>query len=137
MTSTTLVTFEKDSWINSFDPKKRVFVGRSYLFLKRVMDLSLVILSSPLWLPLLGVIAILIRVTSPGAPALFTQLRTGKGGRRFSMYKFRSMVPDAEALKEKYAHLNELQWPDFKITDDPRITKIGKILRKTSLDEIF
>ena len=85
MTSTTLVTFEKDSWINSFDPKKRVFVGRSYLFLKRVMDLSLVILSSPLWLPLLGVIAILIRVTSPGAPALFTQLRTGKGGRRFSM----------------------------------------------------
>lgn len=136
MTSTTLVTFEKDSWINSFDPKKRVFVGRSYLFLKRVMDLSLVILSSPLWLPLLGVIAILIRVTSPGAPALFTQLRTGKGGRRFSMYKFRSMVPDAEALKEKYAHLNELQWPDFKITNDPRITKIGKILRKTSLDEI-
>ncbi len=136
MTSTTLVTFEKDSWINSFDPKKRVFVGRSYLFLKRVMDLGLVILSSPFWLPLLGVIAILIRVTSPGAPALFTQLRTGKGGRRFSMYKFRSMVPDAEALKEKYAHLNELQWPDFKITNDPRITRIGKILRKTSLDEI-
>lgn len=136
MTSTTLVTFEKDSWINSFDPKKRVFVGRSYLFLKRLMDLGLVMLSSPLWLPLLGVIAILIRVTSPGAPALFTQLRTGKGGRRFSMYKFRSMVPDAEALKEKYAHLNELQWPDFKITNDPRITKIGRILRKTSLDEI-
>jgi len=100
------------------------------------MDLGLVMLSSPLWLPLLGVIAILIRVTSPGAPALFTQLRTGKGGRRFSMYKFRSMVPDAEALKEKYAHLNELQWPDFKITNDPRITKIGRILRKTSLDEI-
>lgn len=136
MTSTTLVTFEKDSWINSFDPKKRVFVGRSYLFLKRLMDLGLVMLSSPLWLPLLGVIAILIRVTSPGAPALFTQLRTGKGGRRFSMYKFRSMVPDAEALKEKYAHLNELQWPDFKITNDPRITRIGRILRKTSLDEI-
>ena len=52
------------------------------------------------------------------------------------MYKFRSMVPNAEALKEKYAHLNELQWPDFKITNDPRITKIGKILRKTSLDEL-
>jgi lipopolysaccharide/colanic/teichoic acid biosynthesis glycosyltransferase len=52
------------------------------------------------------------------------------------MYKFRSMVPDAEALKEKYAHLNELQWPDFKITNDPRITKVGKVLRKTSLDEL-
>jgi lipopolysaccharide/colanic/teichoic acid biosynthesis glycosyltransferase len=46
------------------------------------------------------------------------------------------MVPDAEELKEKYAHLNELQWPDFKITNDPRITKIGKVLRKTSLDEL-
>ena len=52
------------------------------------------------------------------------------------MYKFRSMVPNAEALKEKYAHLNELQWPDFKITNDPRITKIGRVLRKTSLDEL-
>jgi lipopolysaccharide/colanic/teichoic acid biosynthesis glycosyltransferase len=100
------------------------------------MDLSLVLVSAPFWIPLLGIIALVIRVTSPGAPAMFTQLRTGKGGRRFKMYKFRSMVPNAEALKEKYAHLNELQWPDFKITNDPRITKVGKILRKTSLDEI-
>ena len=67
---------------------------------------------------------------------MFTQLRTGLGGKRFRMFKFRSMVPDAEAFKEKYAHLNELQWPDFKITNDPRITKVGKILRKTSLDEL-
>ena len=52
------------------------------------------------------------------------------------MYKFRTMVPDAEGLKSKYAYLNELQWPDFKITNDPRITIIGKFLRKTSLDEI-
>jgi lipopolysaccharide/colanic/teichoic acid biosynthesis glycosyltransferase len=52
------------------------------------------------------------------------------------MYKFRTMVPNAEELKAKYAHLNELQWPDFKITNDPRITPIGKFLRKTSLDEI-
>ena len=52
------------------------------------------------------------------------------------MYKFRSMVPNAEELKSKYAHLNELQWPDFKITNDPRVTKIGRILRKTSLDEL-
>ncbi len=81
-------------------------------------------------------IALLIKLTSPGAPAIFTQLRTGCGGRRFRMYKFRSMVPDAEKLKEKYAHLNELQWPDFKITNDPRITPIGRMLRKTSLDEL-
>jgi lipopolysaccharide/colanic/teichoic acid biosynthesis glycosyltransferase len=127
---------DNQEWINSFDPKKRVFQGRSYLFLKRVMDLSLVLLSASFWLPILGIIAVIIRLTSPGAPAMFTQFRTGKGGKRFRMYKFRSMVPNAEALKEKYAHLNELQWPDFKITNDPRITKVGKILRKTSLDEL-
>lgn len=136
MTSSIITPFDQDSWINSFDPKKRFFQGRSYLLLKRVMDLSLVLASAPFWVPVLGVIVILIRLTSPGAPAIFTQLRTGKGGKRFSMYKFRSMVPNAEALKEKYAHLNELQWPDFKITNDPRVTKIGRVLRKTSLDEI-
>ena len=125
----------QQEWINSFDPKKRIFVGRSYVVVKRIMDLGIVLLSAPFWLPMLGIIALIIRVTSPGAPAMFTQLRTGKGGRRFKMYKFRSMVPNAEALKEKYAHLNELQWPDFKITNDPRITKVGNILRKTSLDE--
>jgi len=67
---------------------------------------------------------------------VFKQLRTGKGGRRFNMYKFRTMVPNAEELKSKYAHLNELQWPDFKITNDPRITSVGRFLRNTSLDEM-
>ena len=52
------------------------------------------------------------------------------------MYKFRTMVPDAEELKVKYAHLNELQWPDFKIKNDPRVTPIGRLLRRTSLDEV-
>ncbi len=136
MTSTILTPVDKSSWINSFDPKKRFFTGRSYLLAKRIMDLTLVLLSIPAWLPVLGVIQLIITFTSPGAPAMFTQLRTGMGGKRFLMYKFRSMVPDAEKLKEKYAHLNELQWPDFKITNDPRITKVGKILRKTSLDEL-
>jgi lipopolysaccharide/colanic/teichoic acid biosynthesis glycosyltransferase len=136
MTSTILTPIAQQDWINSFDPKKRIFLGSSYVFVKRVMDLSLILLSAPFWLPVLGVIVVIIRFTSPGAPAIFTQLRTGKGGKRFKMYKFRSMVPNAETLKEKYAHLNELQWPDFKITNDPRITKVGKILRKTSLDEL-
>ena len=63
-------------------------------------------------------------------------MRTGKGGRRFRMLKFRTMVPNAEVLKKELAHLNELQWPDFKITNDPRITRVGRILRKTSLDEL-
>jgi lipopolysaccharide/colanic/teichoic acid biosynthesis glycosyltransferase len=125
-----------EDWIKKFDPNKRILTGRTYLMAKRVMDLLLVVVTLPLWLPLNGIIALIIRITSPGAPVVFTQLRTGKGGRRFHMYKFRTMVPDAEALKAQYAHLNELQWPDFKITNDPRITSIGKFLRKTSLDEI-
>lgn len=124
------------AWVRKFDPKKRVLIGPYYHIVKRLMDLAIVILALPFWLPLIGLIALVIRVTSPGAPAIFVQYRTGKGGQRFRMFKFRSMVPNAEELKAKYAHLNELQWPDFKITNDPRITPIGKILRKTSLDEI-
>ncbi len=124
------------AWVRKFDSKKRVLTGPYYHVVKRLMDLAIVILALPFWLPLIGLIALVIRVTSPGAPAIFVQYRTGKGGQRFRMFKFRSMVPNAEELKAKYAHLNELQWPDFKITNDPRITPIGRILRKTSLDEI-
>jgi len=130
-----IASYEED-WIKKFDPEKRILTGRVYFLVKRVLDFSLVVLSLPFWLPLNGIIALIIRVTSPGAPVIFTQLRTGKGGRRFNMYKFRTMVPNAEELKAKYAHLNELQWPDFKITNDPRITTVGNFLRKTSLDEL-
>ena len=123
-------------WIKKYDPDRRILSPWGYAFSKRVLDLTLTILTAPLWLPLLGIIALAIAITSPGASVLFVQQRTGRGGRQFSMYKFRTMVPNAEALKEKYAHLNELKWPDFKITNDPRITRLGRILRKTSLDEL-
>jgi lipopolysaccharide/colanic/teichoic acid biosynthesis glycosyltransferase len=125
-----------EDWIKKFDPNKRFLKGQAYQLAKRIMDLFLVVITIPLWLPLNGIIALVIHFTSPGAPVMFKQLRTGKGGRRFYMYKFRTMVPDAEELKPKYAHLNELQWPDFKITNDPRTTRLGRFLRKTSLDEL-
>ncbi|HET6594600.1 MAG TPA: sugar transferase [Anaerolineales bacterium] len=131
-----MTTPHQEDWIKRFDPNKRLLTGQAYLVAKRIMDLFLVVVTMPLWLPLNGIIALMIRLTSPGEPATFKQLRTGKGGRRFYMYKFRTMVPNAEELKSQYAHLNELQWPDFKITNDPRITRVGKFLRKTSLDEI-
>ncbi|MGB8984408.1 MAG: sugar transferase [Anaerolineales bacterium] len=129
-------TIYREEWVKRFDPHKRILTGRAYLLAKRIMDLFLVGITFPFWMSLNAIIALLIWVTSPGAPVVFKQLRTGKGGRRFHMYKFGTMVPNAEALKSQYAHLNELQWPDFKITNDPRITRIGKFLRKTSLDEI-
>lgn len=129
---------DNHSWINSFDPKKRVLTGAAYQRAKRIMDIILVVFSMPIWLPAVGVIALLITISSPGAPVFFVQQRTGRGGRRFSMYKFRSMVPNAEALKSTLAQLNadgELAGP-LKLENDPRITRIGRILRKTSLDEI-
>ncbi len=131
-----MIASHEEDWIKKFDPQKRIFKGAAYFLIKRVLDLVLVLVTLPLWLPLNAVIAMIIQITSPGAPVLFTQMRTGKGGRRFHMYKFRTMVPNAEELKSDYAHLNELQWPDFKITNDPRIIPIGRFLRKTSLDEL-
>jgi lipopolysaccharide/colanic/teichoic acid biosynthesis glycosyltransferase len=128
-------SYEED-WIKKFDPESRLMKGRAYSLSKRFMDLLLVVITMPLWLSVCAAVALIIRITSPGAPVMFSQYRTGKGGKRFSMYKFRTMVPNAEKLKEQYAHLNDLQWPDFKITNDPRVTRIGRFLRKTSLDEL-
>jgi lipopolysaccharide/colanic/teichoic acid biosynthesis glycosyltransferase len=136
MTITQVDSLHKAEWIRKFPPGSRIIKDRGYLVMKRIMDLALVILSMPLWLPVLGVISLLIWLSAPGAPVMFYHLRTGKGGKRFRMYKFRTMVPNAEELKAKYAHLNELKWPDFKITNDPRVTFLGRILRKTSLDEL-
>ncbi len=123
-------------WIRDFDPDRRMLVGRPYRIVKRLFDVGVVVAAMPLWLPLLGVISLAIAITSPGAPVIFVQERTGKGGRRFHMYKFRTMMPGSDSLKERYAYLNELKWPDFKIKNDPRITRVGKFLRRLSLDEL-
>jgi lipopolysaccharide/colanic/teichoic acid biosynthesis glycosyltransferase len=79
---------------------------------------------------------LLLKCEYPSRKAFYKQLRTGKGGNRFWMYKFQTMVPNADELKPVLMHLNILEWPDFKIVDDPRVTKVGKILRKTSIDEL-
>lgn len=130
------ITYSEYAWVARIDPRKAWLKGRAYLIAKRIMDLSLVLITMPLVLPLMGLVALLIKLDSPGAPAVFSQLRTGKGGKQFKLYKFRTMVPNAEEMKKQLLHLNELQWPDFKITNDPRITRVGKVLRKTSLDEL-
>jgi len=108
---------------------------RSSRFLKRAMDLVLCVAALPVLLPVLGLVALAVRLDSPG-PIVFRQQRTGRDGQRFWMYKFRTMVRDAEAMKASLAHLNILPPPDFKIPNDPRITRIGGFLRKTSLDEL-
>ncbi|MER2598648.1 MAG: undecaprenyl-phosphate glucose phosphotransferase [Caldilineales bacterium] len=105
------------------------------LLLKRGADVvgSIVILL--LLSPLLLLVALAIRLDSPG-PVLFTQPRVGRDGKLFSVFKFRTMVKDADQLKEQMRHLNEAQGQMFKIRNDPRVTRVGRVLRRTSLDEM-
>jgi lipopolysaccharide/colanic/teichoic acid biosynthesis glycosyltransferase len=126
----------RKAWWEKFPAGKQHIKGRAYFTAKRLLDVTLVLISLPVFIPLMVVLAALIKIESPGGPVIFKQARTGKGGQRFWMYKFRTMVPNAEELKKELMHLNILQWPDFKIPDDPRITRVGKFLRKTSLDEL-
>ncbi len=103
--------------------------------LKRLMDLTwLVLLAAPCLL-ISAVIAIAIKLDSEG-PVLFVQERVGQAGKRFRMVKFRSMVADAEAQKAALWHMNEVDGPIFKIKDDPRLTRVGRIIRRLSLDEL-
>ncbi|EGW37809.1 sugar transferase [Desulfosporosinus sp. OT] len=102
---------------------------------KRAMDVIIAGLGLIIISPILLAIAIAIKISSDG-PIFFGQERVGLNGRTFKMYKFRSMVVNAEELKAKLAHLNEMSGPVFKISNDPRVTTVGRFLRKTSLDEL-
>jgi exopolysaccharide biosynthesis polyprenyl glycosylphosphotransferase len=105
------------------------------LFVKRLLDVVIaalaLVITSPLWL----VIALAIRLTSRG-PVFYRQVRCGLRGRRFTLLKFRTMVADAEQLKPGIEHLNVMDGPVFKATADPRVTAIGRVLRRSSLDEL-
>lgn len=103
------------------------------LLLKRAMDVSIAAVALVALLPIMLLVGLLIKLTSPG-PAIFRQLRCGLNGRRFMFYKFRSMCEDAEQMKESVRHLNQKQTA-FKIPNDPRLTPIGGIMRKFSIDE--
>ena len=105
------------------------------LVFKRAIDLTVSLIALLFLAPVLLLTAALIKLTSPG-PAFFEQERVGLNKRKFQMYKFRTMVPDAERIQEELLHLNEMTGPVFKITNDPRITPIGRILRQTSIDEL-
>ena len=106
-----------------------------YEVIKRLIDIVCSFLGVLVLSPLFIIIAIIIKMTSKG-PVFFSQKRVGKNGKEFDMYKFRSMVVNAEELKEKLAAKNEMSGPMFKMKDDPRVTKVGKFIRKTSIDEL-
>ncbi|MDP2964872.1 MAG: sugar transferase [Pelolinea sp.] len=126
----------KIAWIAKYDPDKSLFKNDGYLFIKRLFDIAVVVISLPVALPLMLLLILMVKYEYPERNVFFRQLRTGQGGNRFWMYIFRTMIPNADELKPLLVHLNVLEWPDFKIPDDPRMTTLGKILRKTSLDEL-
>ena len=106
-----------------------------YEFAKRVLDFIASLCALLILSPVLLIVSILIATTSKG-PVIFKQDRVGKNGIIFKMYKFRSMVANAEELKAQLEKDNEMNGPMFKIKNDPRITKVGRFIRKTSIDEI-
>lgn len=108
---------------------------KAYYFIKRTIDIICSLGALIVFSPILLILGILIKLESAG-PVFFNQERIGKGCRSFKMYKLRSMVVNAEELKEKLKEQNEMDGPMFKIKNDPRVTKIGKFIRKTSIDEI-
>ena len=109
--------------------------NKLYLFSKRTLDIVCSLIGLIVLSPLIGIIMILIKVESKGE-IIFSQERIGLNGEKFNMHKFRSMVPNAEELKKKLLEENEMSGPMFKMKDDPRITKVGKFIRKTSIDEL-
>ncbi len=104
------------------------------LFIKRIMDIAGGLVGLTLTAIITPFVALAIKIESPG-PVFFSQVRVGKNGRRFKIYKFRSMYIDAEERKKELMAQNELSGPMFKMENDPRITKVGKFIRKTSIDE--
>lgn len=113
-------------------PKKKNYL--MYSILKSLFDKILSALAILLTSPLLLLIAVAIKIDDPG-PAIYKQTRVGKDRRTFTMYKFRSMHVNADARLEELKHLNEKDGPVFKISNDPRITRVGRFIRKFSLDE--
>jgi len=106
-----------------------------YAFEKRLLDIVLSSVGMVVLSPIILLVALLVKLTSRGE-VIFKQERVGEGGRRFTCYKFRSMHVDADSHKSKLEHLNEASGPVFKIKNDPRVTYVGKYIRKLSLDEL-
>lgn len=110
--------------------KKKYWIGR------RTQDIIFSLLALAVLWPFLAIIALIIVIDSPGAGPIFSQERVGRSGKTFRLYKFRSMVPNAEQKLDELLGKNEMVGPAFKIKEDPRITRVGRFIRRTSIDEL-
>ena len=107
-----------------------------YSFFKRLFDIIFSVVTLSVLIVPMSVLALIIVIDSPGASPIYSQERVGKNGKRFKFYKFRSMIPDADKMIDELMDKNEMDGPAFKIKDDPRITRVGKFIRSSSIDEL-
>ncbi|HZT72281.1 MAG TPA: sugar transferase [Terriglobales bacterium] len=121
-------------WLDPGPPRKRPPAPVA-LALGRITDCLLCLLAAPLAAAIIAACAVVIRFDSPG-PIFFRQWRSGRHGRRFELWKLRTMRADADQDKEELRASSEVPWPDFKLSRDPRVTRVGAWLRRTSLDEL-
>lgn len=115
------------------DEKKRA--GRFYLFIKRSLDIIVSFIGLIFLIPITLIVGLAIKIED-GGPVFFKQTRVTKNGKLFKLYKYRSMVVNAEKIRDTMDDVNEMDGPVFKVKDDKRITKVGHFIRKTSIDEL-
>lgn len=120
----------------TLDRDEVLHTHRRYWAVRRFQDILFSALALLVLLPLFAVIALAIVLDSPGGGPIFTQLRVGRDGKTFKLFKFRTMCPDAEERLNELLAQNQMDGPVFKIKGDPRITRVGRFLRRTSLDEL-
>lgn len=116
--------------------KEKIASKQVFFFVKRIVDIVGSVVGLILLSPLFLIVALLMKIEEPRGPIFFSQTRIGKNEIPFKMYKFRSMCVDAEEKLEALLKLNEVEGAMFKMKDDPRITRVGKFIRKTSIDEL-
>lgn len=127
---------QRESSVILSDYRENGWKHHGYRFFKRVQDILLALLALVVLCPVMLLVAVIIVLDSPGASPIFSQTRVGRNGKEFTCYKFRSMRPNAEAYLEDLLQYNEMSGPAFKIKEDPRITRVGKFLRRSSIDEL-
>ena len=118
------------------DRDKMLHAKKAYWLGRRLQDIFFSFIALVILLPFLALLALVIWLDSPGASPIFVQERVGRDGKRFVLFKFRSMIPNAEKKLDEFLDQNEMDGPVFKIRNDPRITRVGHFIRKTSIDEL-
>ena len=129
-----LYTYAEDN--RQLDRESVLYKGRRYWILRRAQDIFFSLLALLVLWPLMLVVALVIYIDDPHGSPIFSQTRVGRDGKEFKFYKFRSMYVNAEAHLDELMEQNEMDGPVFKIKNDPRVTRVGRFLRKTSIDEL-